>query len=98
MADTADKKAIGGRIKALRKARHWQQKELALMVGIRFEQINKYEGGFNTPPIDVLVKFADAFDTTVDYLVTGNALDETKFANARLVRRLQALEQLDEAG
>ncbi|WBQ19299.1 helix-turn-helix domain-containing protein [Sphingobium yanoikuyae] len=66
----AKKNAIGGRIKALRKAKLWQQKLLTRMVGIRFERIYKYVGGFNTPPIDVLVKFADAFDTTVDYLVT----------------------------
>lgn len=98
MADTADKKAIGARIKTLRKAKHWQQKQLALMVDVRFEQINKYEGGFNTPPVDVLVRLADALDTTVDYLLTGSPMDESKFANARLFRRLQALEQLDEPG
>lgn len=96
MVGIADRKVMGGRIKTLRKAKHWPQKHLALMVGIRFEQLNKYESGLNTPPVDTLVRLAEALDTTVDYLLTGTFMDEAKFANARLFRRLQALEQLDE--
>ncbi|NJO39035.1 MAG: helix-turn-helix transcriptional regulator, partial [Rhizobiales bacterium] len=55
MADIADKKALGARIKALRKVRHWTQKELAQRLGIRFEQLNKYESGLNSPPVEMLV-------------------------------------------
>ncbi len=94
MADIADKKAIGGRIKALRKARHWPQKQLALMVGVRYEQLNKYEGGFHIPAIETLVRLADAFDTTLDYLVTGTEVEESNLASIRLFRRFQAVEQL----
>ena len=38
MVGIADRKVMGGRIKALRKAKHWPQKHLALMVGSRFER------------------------------------------------------------
>ena len=94
MVGSADRKVIGGRIKMLRKARHWQQKELALMVGIRFEQLNKYESGLNTPPVDTLVKLDNALDTTVEYILTGTEIEQSNLANIRLFRRFQALENL----
>ena len=93
MADIADKKALGTRIKALRKVRHWTQKELGQRLGIRFEQLNKYESGLNSPPVEMLVKLADALETSVDYLLTGT---DSTLANARLFRRFQALEHLGE--
>lgn len=94
MEDIADKKAIGARIKALRKARHWPQKQLANTVGIRYERLNNYEGGFSIPPAETLIRLADALGTTVDYLLTGTEIEESNLANIRLFRRFQALEHL----
>jgi transcriptional regulator with XRE-family HTH domain len=94
MVETADRKAMGTRIKTLRKAKGLPQKALAAVLGIRFEQLNKYEGGFNNPPVDMLVKLADALGTSVDYLLTGNPVEDSQLANARLFRRFQALEHL----
>lgn len=96
MEDIADKKAIGARIKALRKARHWPQKQLANMVGIRYERLNNYEGGFSIPPAETLIRLADALGTTIDYLLTGTEIEESNLANIRLFRRFQALEHLDQ--
>jgi transcriptional regulator with XRE-family HTH domain len=87
---------LGARIKALRKARRWPQKELAAVLGIRFQQLNKYESGFNMPPAEMLVKLADALGTSVDYLLTGNAAEESALANTRLFKRFQVLESLAE--
>lgn len=94
MNDVALRKELGTRIKALRKAKHWSQKELGAALGIRFQQLNKYESGLNTPPIDMLVKLADALGTTVDYLLTGNPVEDSALANARLFRRFRVLETL----
>lgn len=96
MDDIADKKAIGARIKALRKARHWPQKLLAAKVGVRYEQLNKYEGGFHIPAAETLIRLAEALDTTVDYLLTGTEAEQSNLANIRLFRRFQALEHMDE--
>lgn len=90
----ADKKGMGARIKALRKARHWPQKQLARMVDIRYELLNKYEGGFGAPSIDTIAKLADALGTTVDYLIHGTEIEQSNLANIRLFRRFQALESL----
>ncbi len=96
MAETADRKAMGARIKTLRKAKGLPQKQLAATLGVRFQQLNKYEGGFNNPPVEMLIKLADALDTTVDYLLTGAQIDDSQLANVRLFRRFQALERLGE--
>ena len=89
------RKAFGVRLKALRKQKRWSQKELAAKVDIRFQQLNKYESGLNLPPAEMLIKLADALGTTVDYLLTGNPVEEMPLGNARLFRRFQAVESFD---
>lgn len=94
MHDETLRKAFGARLKALRKQRNWAQKELAALVGIRFQQLNKYESGLNIPPAEMLVKLADALGVTVDYLLTGNPVEDTPLASSRLFRRFRVLEAL----
>ncbi len=96
MQDDALRKALGGRIKTLRKDKKLSQKELAAPIGARYQLLNKYESGLVTPPAEMLVKLADALGTSVDYLLTGNPLDEAKLGSSRLYRRFQALEGLAE--
>lgn len=96
MLDEGFRRGLGARIKAMRKTKHWSQKELAAILDIRFQQLNKYESGLNTPPAEMLVKLADALDITVDHLLTGNPVEETPLANDRLFRRFKALETLVE--
>lgn len=86
------RKAFGARLKELRKQKRWSQKELAAKVDIRFQQLNKYESGLNIPPAEMLIKLADALATTVDYLLTGNPVEEMPLGNARLFRRFRAVE------
>ena len=97
MQDDALRKALGGRIKALRKDKKLSQKELSAPIGARYQLLNKYESGLVTPPAEMLVKLADALGTSVDYLLTGNPLDSAKLGSFRLYRRFQALEGLAEA-
>ena len=70
------------------------QKELAALVDIRFQQLNKYESGFNTPPAEMLVKLADALGVTVDFLLTSNPIEDSPLANTSLFRRFKVLEAL----
>lgn len=42
----------------------------------------------------MLVKLADALGTSVDYLLTGNPVEDAQLASSRLYRRFQALEGL----
>ena len=86
------RKAFGGRIKELRKRKSWTQKELANKIDVRFAQLNKYECGLHAPPLDKLVLLAEALDTTVDFLLTGDRSDERPLHNLRLLERFHALE------
>ena len=89
------RKTFGVRLKALRKHKRWSQKELAAKVDIRFQQLNKYESGLNLPPAETLIQLADALATTVDYLLTGNPVEDSPLGNSRLFRRFQAVESFD---
>ncbi len=96
MQDSVLRKAFGTRLKQLRKQRHWAQKELAARVDIRFQLLNKYESGQHIPPAETLIRLAQALDTTVDYLLTGNPMEETPLANSMLFKRFQAMETFNE--
>jgi len=96
MQDTVLRKAFGSRVKEMRKNRHWTQKELANRVDIRFQLLNKYEGGQHIPPVDTLIRLAKVLDTTVDYLLTGDPIKGEPLANANLYRRFQTLEALSD--
>lgn len=54
--DDALRIAFGTRLKAMRRA----QKEWAALVDIRFQQVDRYESGINTYPVEVLVERVDA--------------------------------------
>lgn len=96
MQDTALRQAFGTRVKQLRKEHGWSQKQLAGQLDIRFQLLNKYEGGQHIPPPETLIKLADTLNTTVDYLLTGNPQQEHPNVDSILYRRFQALERFNE--
>ncbi|CDG19901.1 putative transcriptional regulatory protein [Xenorhabdus poinarii G6] len=95
MQNAVLRKEFGVRLKGLRKQKGWPQKELAAKVEVRFQQLNKYESGLNIPPAEMMVKLADVLGVTVDYLLTGNPVEDSPLASSRLFRRFQVLEQLE---
>lgn len=92
MTDPTFRKALGQRLKSLRKDRGLTQKDLAQAVGLSFQQLNKYESGVNLPSTDVLAALADHLDVTLDYLAVGKSL--LPITNTRLLERLQSLQGL----
>ena len=95
MQDSEIRKAVGGRTKQLRKQRGWTQKELAKYLEGSYQQLNKYESGIHAPPLDKLAQLADALNTTIDYLITGQVSDETPLHNKRLLQKFKLLEGFD---
>jgi transcriptional regulator with XRE-family HTH domain len=94
MQDSELRRAFGARVKQLRKQRHWTQKELARKVEIRFQLLNKYEGGQHIPSAETLIRLAEALDTSLDYLLTGNPVEDSPLASSRLFQRFKTLEGL----
>ena len=56
-------------LKSLRKAAAISQKQLADAIGVSQQSINKYENHNIEPDIGTLIRIADFFDTSVDYLI-----------------------------
>lgn len=57
------------RFKSERKNKNLTQKELADVFNTDKSTISKYENGHNKPDIDVLIKYADFFEVSIDYLL-----------------------------
>lgn len=98
MQDASIRKALGRRIKQLRKEKALTQKELANQVGSSHAQLNKYESGLNTPPLDRLLLLSEVLETSVDYLLAGQGNGEPPLHSQRLIQRFQTIEafNLDE--
>lgn len=58
------------RIKELRLSKNLTQKELAEKINSSSKNIWAYENDFATPPLDVLIRLADYFECSIDYLVS----------------------------
>ncbi len=96
MQNSTLRNALGKRIKRLRKEEKLTQKQLAKEIGTSPAQLNKYEGGFNAPPVERLLLLAEVFDCSVDYLITGS--DEISGAplnNQRLAHRFKVIDELE---
>ena len=57
------------RLKELRKQRNLTQKDLAKILGVYPQSVGYYENNINKPDPDMLIKIADYFQVSVDYLL-----------------------------
>ncbi|MCI9359221.1 MAG: helix-turn-helix transcriptional regulator [Lachnospiraceae bacterium] len=56
-------------LKLLRHQKALSQQKLADILHISQQSVYKYENGITTPDLQTLMKIADFFDTSVDYLI-----------------------------
>lgn len=61
-------------IKELRKAKGYQQKQVAELLDISPQTYNGYETGRNEPPVEILVRISYLFDMPIDVLVQRDKL------------------------
>ncbi len=59
---------MGKRLRLLRQSIQTSQSKLAAMFGTTQSCINRYENGQATPPSELLVRYADTFDVSLDYI------------------------------
>ena len=60
---------IADRLKECRKQKNITQKEVAEHIGVTASSYQKYELAERTPSVETLIKLADYFDVTLDYLM-----------------------------
>lgn len=67
-------------IRTLREGRGLTQKSLGQIIGVAESTISLYENGKRQPPQDVLIKLANYFSVSVDYLL---GMDEIEMAKKK---------------
>jgi len=89
---------IADRIRQLRVEHRWSQGKLAEKIGVHQKQVSAYERGLNIPSTEVLIRMAEVFNTTLDYLaLEANGLNpKIDIQDRELLRRFEALNSLPE--
>ena len=59
---------IGKRLKALRDSVNLSQEKLSVILKTTQSSMNRYENDQAKPPIDLLCRYADYFDVSLDYI------------------------------
>lgn len=62
---------FGWRLKVLRTYKGLTQEELAEMLGVTRYQIYNYESANREPKFETVIKIADIFNVSIDYLLRG---------------------------
>ena len=62
---------LGMRMALLRAEKGWSQAELARRIGVSASAVGMYEQGRREPSLNLLVRLAQEFGVTTDYLLMG---------------------------
>jgi transcriptional regulator with XRE-family HTH domain len=89
---------LGEKIKLLRKELGWSQDGLAQKIETDGRQISRYENGKFLPSADAIVKLAQVFNVSIDYLLINEAPRKPlHFNDEQLINKLQEIEDMTEA-
>ena len=88
---------LGQKIKELRLSKNLKTQDLAVKVGVNQSSISNYESGLRTPSLEVLIRLAEFFEVSLDYLLDHNPDQKLyKEIEAALVDEPQLLEAFEE--
>ncbi len=85
---------LGQRIKQLRREREWSQEDFGKKIGSHLQSVGRYEKDQVIPTADILMKMAEVFSVSADYLLFGDT-DSTalRVHNKELFKRFQQLDR-----
>ena len=66
-----ERKIIATKMKDLRLKEGWTQNQLAELIGVSFQTIQKYENGKITPNLEIIYKYSTVFSLKAGYFLTG---------------------------
>lgn len=84
---------INEKIKKLRLEKGWSQTQLANKMGIHPQNIGRYERGSFSPSVEALIKFAEVFGVSIDYLVNEELSDTQIIVKDKQLQKY--IEQVD---
>lgn len=59
---------VAERLKTLREGMKFSQKKMAELLNVMQPSINRYEHGQSVPSIELLIKYSDYFDVSMNYI------------------------------
>lgn len=83
------------KLKYLRSLRGLTQKEVSLAIGCSEVVYNRYENGEREPSLDMVVKLADFFGVTTDFLL-GHNIQESELLSEYEVSLIQSSRRADQ--
>lgn len=84
------------KLKELRKQAKLTQKELANTLNLSQPTYQNYESEYTQPPIDLLIKLADYFNVSMDYLVGRNYRNDLGYLTQEQKTLVQMIQELNE--
>lgn len=82
---------MGLRIKILRQLKDINQAELGKIIGVGKTTISNYETGYSFPDLETLIKLADYFSVSTDYLL--GRTDYREMSSDRNVNNINSLSE-----
>lgn len=64
------------KLKELRKSRGYTQVSVQMQTGIEQALLSKFENGERTPPTETLVRLADFYNVSIDYILCRTSKPE----------------------
>jgi transcriptional regulator with XRE-family HTH domain len=88
--------ALGDRIKQLRQQRGWSQAQLSKKLNVHQKQISGYERDIHSPSIELLIRMAELFNVSLDYIAFDKRQDKDiiPIADRELMQAVQLIDQL----
>lgn len=87
---------LGDRIRQLRQQHGWSQAQLSKKLNVHQKQISGYERGIHSPSIELLIRMAELFNVSLDYIAFDNRenKDIIPIADRELMQAVQMIDQL----
>lgn len=84
--------AIGEKIVQLRKQHNLSQADFAKKIGVSRTIVGNYERNTNMPSVEILLKMANVFNVSVDYMIGEGELSSY---DKQVLKRIKDIEELD---
>ncbi|MDD3252837.1 MAG: helix-turn-helix transcriptional regulator [Lachnospiraceae bacterium] len=72
---------IAERLQELRKSNHYSQEDIASKLDVSRQAISKWESGQGNPEIGNIIKLAEIYEVTTDYILIGKNCNVNPAAN-----------------
>ena len=86
--------SFGRRIKQLREEKGVRQEDIGNLFSVSKSAVSQWENDIRTPDMDIIIKLADFFDVSTDYLL--GRTNDPSLSDTQHVNDDEALEYLDE--